>query len=76
MSVGKDNRLWIEVEKAIEFATTLRDEHNIDIECIDFDGIHCVMSLGLLATHFIVCFLNLMLYLIFFDCGYISFFNM
>jgi predicted RNase H-related nuclease YkuK (DUF458 family) len=30
-------RLWIEVEKAIEFATFLRDEHNVEIECIDFD---------------------------------------
>jgi hypothetical protein len=30
-------RLWLEVEKAIEFATLLRDEHAVEIECIDFD---------------------------------------
>lgn len=30
-------RLWFEVEKAIEFATLLRDEHSVEIECIDFD---------------------------------------
>lgn len=30
-------RLWIEVEKAIEFAISLRDEHSVEIECIDFD---------------------------------------
>lgn len=30
-------RLWIEVEKAIEFATFLRDDHGVEIECIDFD---------------------------------------
>lgn len=30
-------RLWIEVEKAIEFACTLRDEHNVEIDYIDFD---------------------------------------
>jgi predicted RNase H-related nuclease YkuK (DUF458 family) len=30
-------RLWVEVEKAIEFATFLRDEHLVEIDCIDFD---------------------------------------
>ena len=30
-------RLWIEVEKSIEFASFLRDEHSLEIECIDFD---------------------------------------
>ena len=30
-------RLWLEVEKAIEFACSLRDDHNVDIESIDFD---------------------------------------
>lgn len=30
-------RLWFEVEKSIEFATFLRDEHSLEIECIDFD---------------------------------------
>jgi predicted RNase H-related nuclease YkuK (DUF458 family) len=30
-------RLWIEVEKAIEFSAFLRDEHLIEIDCIDFD---------------------------------------
>lgn len=31
------SRLWTEVEKSIEFAVALRDEHNLEIECIDFD---------------------------------------
>lgn len=30
-------RLWQEVEKAINFATHLREEIGIEIECIDFD---------------------------------------
>jgi len=30
-------RLWIEVERAIEFASTLRDEYGVEIDCIDFD---------------------------------------
>lgn len=31
------SRLWQEVEKAIQFAKYLRDNCNINIECIDFD---------------------------------------
>jgi len=30
-------RLWNEVEKAIEFASLLRDTFQLEIECIDFD---------------------------------------
>jgi predicted RNase H-related nuclease YkuK (DUF458 family) len=30
-------RLWMEVEKAIEFSVFLRDEHFVEIDCIDFD---------------------------------------
>lgn len=30
-------RLWEEVEKAIKFASLLRDKYSLDIECIDFD---------------------------------------
>ena len=31
------NRLWQEVEKAIDFAIHLRDTHSVNIESIDFD---------------------------------------
>lgn len=30
-------RLWMEVERAISFASHLRDEYGLKIECIDFD---------------------------------------
>lgn len=30
-------RLWTEVEKAIAFASELRNEYDLNVECIDFD---------------------------------------